>query len=433
MTWVRAIGWRWLVLVPAAAYLAFILRYGVNAVVLDQWAVVSLLHLTSHGSLTLAALWAPHNENRMLFSNLLMIALNLADHVEVRIDLVASACLLLLALTVLMWTHGRTTKASKWVVVPAAFAVLSLNQFATTLSGFAVALYLVLLCLTVVLALLSVCERRPPAFWGAVAIAVVASYSSAQGLGIWAAGLIFILVSFKDWRRLAQWTSAAIVVVIVYLINLGAVGLHGQGTSVLHHPAQSVAFFALLVGAAIPTASRIGLTPEALAGIGAVLLLVAAVTAGWWLGHREDGAQLALPLALVGFGVAVDALVTIGRAGHGFLYAESPRYIWVNLWLVAGVWLGAAELASRRPRAPGWIGLALAAGALTLVLVGLGYPAGIKGGAQARTRDLAAAALTASYRSAPAEQVVKVVGIPPGEFRRLAGYLRAAHLNGFRS
>jgi len=433
VSWLRAIGWRWLALLPAGAYLAFILRYGVNAVVLDQWAVVSLLHLTSHGSLTLAALWAPHNENRMLFSNLLMIALNLADHVEVRVDLLASACLLLLALVILIWTHGRTTKAAKWVVLPAAFAVLSLNQFATTLSGFAVALYLVLLCLAAALALLSVSQRRPAAFWAAVAVAVVASYSSAQGLGIWAAGLVFILVGLRDWRRLAQWTSAAVVVVVIYVINLGSAGLHGQGTTLLHHPGQSVAFFALLVGAAIPRASRIGLTPEVLAVLGALLLLVALVAVGWWFRHRSDARQLALPLALVGFGVAVDVLVTVGRAHHGFLYAESPRYIWVNLWLAAGVWLAAAEMAGLRPHAPGWVGMALAVGVLTLLIVGLGYPAGIKGGEQARARDLAAAALTTRYRSAPAEQVVKVVGIPPGEFRRLAGYLQAARLNGFRS
>ena len=58
-----------MVAVPAL-YLVFVIHFWMNALYADEWSVVPLLNAALHGHLSLSALWAQHNENRMLFSQL---------------------------------------------------------------------------------------------------------------------------------------------------------------------------------------------------------------------------------------------------------------------------------------------------------------------------------------------------------------------------
>ena len=60
-------------LVPIILYFVFVARYGVNFIYLDEWSNVSMLHAAIHGNLTWSMLWAQHNENRMLFPNMVFI------------------------------------------------------------------------------------------------------------------------------------------------------------------------------------------------------------------------------------------------------------------------------------------------------------------------------------------------------------------------
>lgn len=419
--------WRsatWLaLLVPAAAYLAFVIRYAVNAVVLDQWQIVALGRAVSRGQLTLSALWTPHNENRMLFSYLVMLAANFADRFNVAADVVISAVLLVVATGLLAWLVARTSSRAWLAAVPAAFVVLSPNQFATSLSGFAVALYMVLVCLVGSLALLYASERRTWTHWPALLLAVVGSYSSAQGLGIWAAGLVFLLARGQRGPRLWVWLGAAVATAVVYVFGLPGSAAGSAPTWVLSHPGQGLAFLALLVGSAIPPAARLNLNATALAAIGGVILAVSLGMLASAGAGRVAWRRMSLPLALISFGLAVDVLVAVGRADLGFTYAASPRYIWVNLWLLAGVWIGAVELIRRPALKPAQAVVAVV-GVLVLTQVVLGYRAGLIGGGQARSRSLEAATLTLRFEHASGPEVARVVGVPVAEFKPLSRYLR---------
>jgi hypothetical protein len=73
-------------LIPVAIYLWFIHQYGVNAIWYDQWDNIALLTHSSFGGVTytghtsLGMLWMQHNENRMLFPNLMVLALGSLTH-----------------------------------------------------------------------------------------------------------------------------------------------------------------------------------------------------------------------------------------------------------------------------------------------------------------------------------------------------------------
>lgn len=52
---------------PIAVYLWYLHHYDLNVVYGDQWDTISLIGLSYKGNLTLSALWAEHNENRIFF------------------------------------------------------------------------------------------------------------------------------------------------------------------------------------------------------------------------------------------------------------------------------------------------------------------------------------------------------------------------------
>lgn len=56
-----------LISAPGVFSLLYVRAFGVNVVVRDQWEVATLFGELFSGTLSLADLWAPHNEHRFFF------------------------------------------------------------------------------------------------------------------------------------------------------------------------------------------------------------------------------------------------------------------------------------------------------------------------------------------------------------------------------
>ncbi len=419
-----------LVAAAAAAYTAYVYAFSVNVPYQDEWAMVILYRLTVHGQLTLTALWTQHNENRMLFPNLLMLGLDHLDHLNTRVEIFASCALLLLTVAGLAAVYRSTTRAGLLWFVPGAFVIFSWLQYAVALQGFAIALYMILFCLVVSLIALALAERQPWFLLLAIAAAAVASYSSTQGLAVWAAGAVFILARGRRRRHLLPWLISAGVISAIYWIGFIWVDTGGGVRWAFAHPKVSLHYFSLLVGGTVPVSRvlHLGTPQQELVGIGILLLGVAAF--GYWIWRPASGEWLAVPLALIGFGALIDFLITIGRAHLGLQLATSSRYTLFNLWLVAGVWLGWAAIASRT-RLPAARGLAALLVVFCLLDVVMSDHAGLIEGRITRVQREQAVTLVRHYRTAPESQVVPLVyQIYPG-FKSLAEFLAAHHLSVF--
>ena len=182
----------------AAAYLIFVVHYSVNGLLLDDWGFVHLVHAAEHGRLTLGELWAQHNENRMFVPNVMMVGLALVTHDDTRTAIVVSAL-------VFDGSYVAVPPRAPDLPRPAAHGRAGVGngcrlvqpcRLAKCFVGLPFAWYLILFLLMAILCLLSAVplERRGPVvFAGAVAIAVAASYSSAQGVFLWAVGLLCLL------------------------------------------------------------------------------------------------------------------------------------------------------------------------------------------------------------------------------------------------
>ncbi len=165
-------------------------------------------------------------------------------------------------------------------------------------------------------------------FLGAVTFAVIASYTSGQGLLVWPVGLLPLAVAPFSKRRkialVAAWCVIATVVSLLYFWGWTRVEVHPP-------PQFSLAYFATIVGGA--------LFPDLSAAItgGAILLFLSA--ASIVLTVRLGKAQeYSFWLAIVIYGILVNAQTTVGRTGFGTAQGLSSRYATFSLSTVVGVY-----------------------------------------------------------------------------------------------
>src|SRR5215471_18914774 len=131
---------------PIAAYLAYVSRYSVNVLSWDEWDIVPLIHSLRSGTLTLAQLWSPHNEHRMLVPNLIFLLVAQIARFDTTVLMYLSACLLIISYLLLVLIY-RKRQHSLLGVVPVAYLLFSLAQWENILWGFQLAWYIVLACL----------------------------------------------------------------------------------------------------------------------------------------------------------------------------------------------------------------------------------------------------------------------------------------------
>src|SRR6266516_2863532 len=119
-----------LALIPAAAAFLYVGVYGVNAPVEDQWETVRLLLADSAGRLSFTDLVAQHNEHRILFPRLVMLALAKTTRYDTVAEMWVTECALLLALAVLVLALRRTfARGPLLILLPVvAFLVFSFRQ-----------------------------------------------------------------------------------------------------------------------------------------------------------------------------------------------------------------------------------------------------------------------------------------------------------------
>jgi hypothetical protein len=337
-----------LFLIPVALYIWFVHKFGVNAIYYDQWDNVALLthsnlgFTTYAGHTSLGMLWTQHNENRMLFPNLVVLALRDLTRFNVLIEVYLSAVLLVIATSLIILAHRRDFVAMRWIVyLPVAFLMLSLGQFGDTLFGFQVAWYLILLALAATIFLLDSLRLSWLGLLAAIGMAVVGSYSSLEGILIWPAGLVILLLKHRPRAFLLTWLSSAIVTTFVYFYHFHFSGTGSGGSAYLFaHPWSVAEFFLFNVGDILgkPLAQSPGASDPLIVVIGVIIVLLAAASLVAY-GRSSRPAKSPVGPALICFGVLFAVTVTLGRSHLGLSVASQSRYVTFNLLILAGCYL----------------------------------------------------------------------------------------------
>ncbi len=335
---------------PLLGYLWTIQRYGINVIQEDQFTNIAVIKASYSHAVPWGALWVQHNQNRMFFPNLIVIVLAHSTHFNVTTEEYVSAVMLAGSIALLIFAHKRRSPATPLLYYcPIAVVAFSLVQYQNTLWGFQMAWYLVLLSFAACVALLDGNSLTWVAFVGAIASAIVGSYSSLQGLLIWPVGLLLLFLRKRPGSFFfTTWIIAGVMTTALYFHNLNGLG-GPESRYFLRHPVADVKFFLILVGdvAGSPTTAHKDVTEVALLG---VVILAVAVAVFVVYGFRH-GNQKGSPvgLAVICFGLLFAAVTTYGRILFGTSGAGASRYTTYDLLVLVGIYLTLLDRPQRLP------------------------------------------------------------------------------------
>lgn len=366
-------------LVPAAVTATQVLGSLPNVPFWDQWQFTETLALAREGRLSLADLWAPHNEHRIPLARILLLDLARVSDWDVRwelgLNLLLAAGTLGLLIHVLRRTVGTVAPgAVPWIVLCAAVLLFSPAQWEGFVWGWTAQIFLVQLAA----ALLAASVLHARGRWGDLALQLVATAAGALSYG---AGLALLAIAplaalfgpgpGTRRRRLAQaGIASAFGLLLALAYAHGNPGPAEDGVELTGSTTwRGFAGFVLgWIGAGTGTH-----LPAVALGLGIAGVASFAACAAWIACRAPELRRALAPwLALGIFALGAAVLTAGGRLGYGYEQALIPRYVTLSLlfWIA---WLAVAALALARwlasasfPRAGLAAAAAAAGGILTL-------------------------------------------------------------------
>ncbi len=295
----------------------------------------------------MSALRRNTTKNAPLFPNLIVLALGRLTNMNTLTEMYLSAVLLLIAFALIILAHKQDVARTRLVFyLPLAFLVFTLGQSENTLLGFNMWLYLVMAALAATIFLLDLHRSSCLILVGAIAMAVVGSYSALDGLVIWPAGLVVLLWKRRPRAFVLTWLIAAVATGALYFYHYDSAGTNGGGgpSNVFAHPLLGVGFFFFaigdLTGASLADSVVGAYSHAAILTIGVAVFLLAVVCLAVALyGRRRSPARSPVGPALICYGLLLVTEVTIGRAPLGLSGASQPRYVTEDLLILAGCYL----------------------------------------------------------------------------------------------
>jgi hypothetical protein len=334
-----------LIAAPVALTFVYVRLYGVNVPFWDEWELVPLYERFYTHQLGFADLFAQHNEHRIFFPRLIMLALgNVYDGNPVA-WMYASAVLLVATGAALYAQQRRLYgEAAALSFVPVAWLLFTLRQAQNLVWGFQVTLVLCTACFVGAAVLLRTGGMRR--LWLAAGLCFISTFSAASGLLAWVALFALLvcrrLLTRLPWSMLATWAALALATFVVYFHGYVAPVHARPPVSPLADPLRTLYIFLGTMGGGLSADVR-----GAAAAGGATVLLFLLLAAAARNGALDF--QRALPaVPLLFFAVGSAALVAVGRGGYQLIgVSNASRFVTMTMPGVIGLYL--ALLAVKGP------------------------------------------------------------------------------------
>jgi hypothetical protein len=313
----------------------------------DEWKMGALVERANTGTLSLADLWAFHNEHRPFIQRLIDIGLIDLTHWNRQAMMTFDVLIGMVSTTLVLscvWTAFRSRAWWFVLLVPTCLLMLSFGQsenwFWPWQLGFIGIGFGVVVCLRAVLS-----NEGTPTGWGRFGLAMlgalVAALSSAGGLIAWPAFLPSIWR--MGYRKLALWIVTGTAVWIAYFVGF-------QRTFSETPSPKLLAEFAFAYLGAPLGGHNIHLSE--FFGVAGLALFVANLVLYYRLNKTIEPILAWVSLGLYGLGMA--AITTDGRTALGIPAALAYRYqIFTALWWVAILVTGALVVRQYAERSHG--------------------------------------------------------------------------------
>ena len=334
---------------PLAAGLVFILililHYGVNTPVEDQWEMVPFFQQISHHTLGVADLWRQHNEHRIFFPTLILLANAYLTHWNTGTEVLI--CFIFAAVTAtLLFSMLSESIKQNWLGgvagVLTAIWFFSPIQWGNWLWGWQLEWFM---CATGAVATIFLLlkfsdannkKTRKVLFTLAAFSAFIATFSLASGVFAWILGIFILAVCKESRKTISTWTTTGILSAALYYYHYTQVPTpSGPAAMVLtHHLFGFAEFFVAYLGGVVGSRGD-NLQAPAIVGSLLLLCLLPLLYLVW---QRRKNIRLYLPwLAIILFGLLCGLSTAFGRLGYGINFALNSRYTAFSLLYVIGI------------------------------------------------------------------------------------------------
>jgi hypothetical protein len=364
-----------LIIFPPLLLAAYIKCFGVNMIYYDQWNFVPLLEKMYTGTLTFGDLFAQHNEHRIFFPRIIMLALAYVTHYSNIYEMYASWVLSLATFYLLLRRFLCQFKGTKYLLLafaPVSWLFFNLNQYENILWGWQIQIYLAVLGFVASVFLLERSGKIDVYLALSLVSGIVASFSFINGLLVWPIGLIFIIITKVENRlKIAGvWSATGILALGAYFYQWTKPTNHPSDLYVLGHLDESAEYLLANLGSSISPVKYYAIVMGIVLSIIVILTLILVIRSK---SVRENAFWIALTI----FAVLSSFACMIGRAGFGIDQALSSRYITFTLLGVIGTYACLYQLTRKAPGNRAY--LILYGMMLTLILASVivGYPTGL--------------------------------------------------------
>ena len=328
-------------------------RRAVDVPFWDEWEWTDLIYKMHVGTLAFSDVWAQHSEHRMLFPNLIMLGLaRFGGWHPVREQFFSLALLVASqAMVVAVMQRSARSTFATFGALAATLLLFGTWQWENFNWGFQTAWFLCDAAAIAVVALLAQPKRRPMHVVLAVVVALVGSYSSSQGLVIWAVGAVaLVLTGRRGYALLGIWLPIAAIAFAVYRHGMFAVDT--GHLNIIGHPLLAARYILVYLGS--PLGRTLGAMWSGIAGLIAICALAASFTLDFRSPYRKYRfGRNASWYALAVFSLLCALATSIGRAGFGIDQGLASRYttisglLWVALVGLAVNYFGRSPMLAR--------------------------------------------------------------------------------------
>ena len=327
-----------LLLLPILYAFFQVVIFGVNVVYWDEWEIVRLYEDISAKGLTLAKLFAQHNEHRIFFPKIILLISGQITHWNVKVNMYIIQVMMIVIYVIymkycanietLVELKGKLQGSWKSTCFRLLLGLccFSAVQWQNFLWGFQVGFVLpaVASVLSFYFYQNSIQNSATRDLVLSLTFGIVASFSSIHGLGIWVvyAGMFLLLLFAKEkkcFRKFALILLTGITCATLYLRGYTNVGGHPSilGSSLW----DVVKYFWVVVGS---ISCQLNYKGAMLLG-GVECLIACALTVYLIAMRRISDNYFAISIMFYGF--AVSGMISLGRAGFGIEQAlASSRY-----------------------------------------------------------------------------------------------------------
>jgi hypothetical protein len=200
-----------------------LVQYNVNVFWWDQVSFIELMTREHNGSLNIYDLWVQHNEHRILVPQALELIVGKLSGFNNQVFVLMNFATALASFGLLLTMIRRTFTENRYMVlylgVPFAWLLFSPVQWTNWIWGFQFVFFsgVFLMIATIWLLTHKNLIANPRIFIGALVLAALTPYCTANGMLVWPIGLAILLWRKAPRSRLFQWLGLGLMVAASYM------------------------------------------------------------------------------------------------------------------------------------------------------------------------------------------------------------------------